>query len=577
MPRRPDLLLTAALLLVAGPLQAQRSGVARAFDLERRGSYADAVEAYRRVLTENPGDVTALLGMERSLTPLSRTPEILPFVGAALTRDSTTGAIYAIGVRAWAIAGQADSLEALVERWAVMQPDEETPYREWGRALLRDHDRRGARRAYLRGRNALGDPSALAAELALLATTEGDYAEAAREWALAAYRLPGYRASALNSLGQAPEEHREEVLQQLHGDTLLVARRLEAELMARWGDPVGAYALFAATLPEDRVQAVQIIRQFLEQLRSQRAPEVRRVQGMAYEDIADLSSGPQAARMRLEAARAYAEGNDQESARRMLASLAGDPQAPQDLVAGATATLIEVLVAEGDVAGAERRLEEFEGGLGGEERLALRREVAWGWMAQGVLDRADRMVASDSSVDGLAVSGYIALFKGDLAGATDLFQQAGPFAGTRDEAAARTSLLALVQPIEADSLPELGAALLLLQRGDTTQALAQLGDVARRLPGAAGGGEVYLLMGKVAVASRDVSAGERWFRNAAATGARASAPAAELELGRLLLDVGRRQEAAEVLEHMIITYGDSALVPQARRLLDQARGGVPAI
>jgi len=234
-------------------------------------------------------------------------------------------------------------------------------------------------------------------------------------------------------------------------------------------------------------------------------------------------------------------------------------------------------VAEGDVAGAEQRLEEFQAGLGGEERLALRRDVAWGWIAGGELDRADRLVANDSTVDGLALAGYIALFRGNVAGARELFQQAGPYAGTREEAAARTSLLALLQPMEADSLPALGTALLTLHGGDTTVAITQLAQVARSLPGAAGSGEVYLLMGKAAVSHGDPGPGEEWLREAAATGAPAAAPAAELELGRLLLGLGRPQEAAEILEHMILTYGDSALVPQARRLLDEARGGVPSI
>jgi hypothetical protein len=37
----------------------------------------------------------------------------------------------------------------------------------------------------------------------------------------------------------------------------------------------------------------------------------------------------------------------------------------------------------------------------------------------------------------------------------------------------------------------------------------------------------------------------------------------------------RGEDAVALLEHLILTYPESALVPQARRLLDQARGGVP--
>jgi tetratricopeptide (TPR) repeat protein len=138
-------------------------------------------------------------------------------------------------------------------------------------------------------------------------------------------------------------------------------------------------------------------------------------------------------------------------------------------------------------------------------------------------------------------------------------------------------LLALLQPIEADTIQALGEGLMMLQQGDTVTAMAQLAAVAESLPDAGGGAELYLLIGKAALASGDASQGEVWLRKAAAGGTPATAPAAELELARLLLSLGRRQEAVDTLEHMILSYGESALVPQARRLLDQARGGIPRI
>ena len=49
----------------------------------------------------------------------------------------------------------------------------------------------------------------------------------------------------------------------------------------------------------------------------------------------------------------------------------------------------------------------------------------------------------------------------------------------------------------------------------------------------------------------------------------------QLAVAQLMLDGGRPKEAADLLEHMILGFPDSALVPQARRLLDQARGAVP--
>ena len=157
------------------------------------------------------------------------------------------------------------------------------------------------------------------------------------------------------------------------------------------------------------------------------------------------------------------------------------------------------------------------------------------------------------------------------------FQAAGPYAGSREEAAARTSLLALLQSIESDTVAALGEGLLTLQLGDSAAAVTLLADLAERLPNQDGGAELYLLIGKVAAATNDPVSAELWFGLSAAGGAPATAPAAELELARLLIGLGRNEEAVETLEHLILTYGDSAMVPQARRLLDQARGGVPRI
>ena len=68
---------------------------------------------------------------------------------------------------------------------------------------------------------------------------------------------------------------------------------------------------------------------------------------------------------------------------------------------------------------------------------------------------------------------------------------------------------------------------------------------------------------------------ERLLRAAAVPEAPGTAPAAELALAELLLSSQRPAEAVDQLEHLILTYPESALVPQARRKLDQARGAVP--
>jgi len=60
-----------------------------------------------------------------------------------------------------------------------------------------------------------------------------------------------------------------------------------------------------------------------------------------------------------------------------------------------------------------------------------------------------------------------------------------------------------------------------------------------------------------------------------AGGEGAAPAAAELEWARLLILQGRSADAIPHLEHLILTYPNSAVVPQARRELERAKGMIP--
>ena len=567
--------LSIVCLLLPGPLVAQQPAMTRASDLERRGDYPAAAAAYRAVLTAKPGEVAALLGLERSLLPLNRSVEMLPVVRAALAAAPASSAVHGIALRAWAAVGQPDSVRSTAEQWARIAPTEETPYREWGNAELGRQNRAGARVAFLRGRERLGRPDALAAELAQLSLAEGDYAAGLREWLLALRRLPGYRATAVATLGQAPAEARPELLRLLDRESDLVSTRLEAELRARWGDPVGASRVLTAALPTDRAQAIAALRGLLDQLRTLRTPAARQAQGQMLEALASRSPEAQGSRLRLEAGQAYSAAGDRAAARRMLAGLADDRATPSSVASDAATTLVGVLISEGQLDEAIQRLAERRSTISADEHDAVRRRIASAWIKRGDLARAEAAIASDSSVEGLALNGRIRLYHGDVTGAVDRFKAAGPYAGDRGEATQRTALLALLQPMEAESLPELGRSLLLLDQGDTVQATAGLERVAGRLPAQHGGAELHLLAGRLTAAAGKPLDAERLLRAAAVKEAPATAPAAELALAELLVSSGRPTEAVELLEHLILTYPESALVPRARRKLDEARGGIP--
>jgi len=567
-----------ALLVMPAAASAQQPApadpLARGLDLERRGNYAAAAESYRAALAARPGDPAALLGLERALVPLNRAAEILPAARAAVAAQPGAAA-FGVLVRAYAGANEPDSIRRAVEQWAALAPRDEAPYREWGQAALARRDRAGAKAAFLMARQRLGRIDVLAPELAQIAIAEGDWPAATREWLHAMRQLPGYQFTALAALTPAPERVRAELLSIMNREGGPLGRRLQAALTARWGDPVAGYQVLAAALPSERVPAAEALTQFIEQVRPIGTPAALKARAMALEALADRSVGPAASRARLDAAQAYSDAGDRDGARRLLGGVAADSGAARGVASGAAAALIGVLVSDGKMDEAERRLEASRATMPADEYAALKRRVARGWIRAGQLERAERTIAADSSVDGLAVAGHIALFRGDLVGAVGRLQAAGPFAGTREEATARTAILALLQPIEADSLPALGAAMLQLERGDTAAAAAALERVAAQLPVPKGGAELRLLAGRLQRDAGRPEDAERLFRAANVADAPSTAPAAGLELGRLLIALGRPNEAVPVLEQMILTYTTSALVPQARRALDEARGAIP--
>ena len=67
-----------------------------------------------------------------------------------------------------------------------------------------------------------------------------------------------------------------------------------------------------------------------------------------------------------------------------------------------------------------------------------------------------------------------------------------------------------------------------------------------------------------------------WQRIVADYASAPEAAEAELEWARALRRKGDTAAAVQHLEHMILTYPRSALVPQARRELDLARQSVPS-
>jgi tetratricopeptide (TPR) repeat protein len=581
MPRSLKAYLAAlAFMVMAAPAFGQAIG--QGFELERGGRYADAAAVYLTTLRSDPANLPALLGLERVLPVLSRLPELLPLVQRARERVPENGTLRALELRVYAGLNEPDSLEAAARRWAAVVPRSDAPYREWALALS---DRRmfdDARRVLLLGRRTLGGAATLAIELAELEQRIENWEGAAREWghvvAAAADMLP----QASSQLSETPATQRARVLAALTApDAAPRTQRLAAELLLGWGQASEGWRLFEQSLGASSAEAATALRRFADLAGAVATPAGHRVRGLALSRWADLVPSPLAERARAEAVRELLDGGDRVGARAALERLAADSLAPADAKAMAEAALLEVLIADGQLDVAERRLAEQSAALGGEDRGRLRLQLARARVTRGELDRAAKLLAGDSSVAALAEQGWIALYRGDLRGATDAFRAAGPYAGERAAATERTAMLALVQQIPADTLPELGAALLTLARGDSAGAVSALRRVASNLDPGSGGGrsDVLLLAGQVAArlggAPNEATAIALFDAIVRAGGDGSAPPAAELAWARVLVRQGRAAEAVQHFEHLILSYPGSAFVPEARRDLERARGAVP--
>lgn len=570
----------AALTLAATPALGQAIG--QGFELERAGRYADAAGVYLTTLRTDPANLPALLGLERVLPILSRLPELLPLVQRARERVPENGTLRGLELRVYAGLNEPDSLEAAARRWAGAAPRSDAPYREWALALA---DRRlfdDARRVLLLGRRSLGGGAAtLAIELAELEQRVANWEGAAREWGHAVAAAADLLPNASSQLSETPGPQRARVVAALtSADAAPRTQRLAAEVLLGWGQAAEAWRLLEqslATVPPS-IETATALRRFADLAGGVATPAGHRARGMALSRWADLVPSPLAERARAEAVRELLDGGDRVAARAALERLTTDSLAPVEAKSMAAAALLGVLIADGQLDAAERRLAADSGTLGGDDRAALRLQLARARVTRGELDRAATVLRGDSSVAALAEQGWIALYRGDLRGAGDAFRAAGPYAGERAAATERTAMLALVQQIPDDTLPELGAALLTLARGDSAGAVTALRRVAGRLEPRGGRSDVLLLAGQVAArlgALHDATAIAVFDEIVRGGGPGAAPPAADLEWARVLLRQGRAADAVQRLEHLILSYPGSAFVPEARRELERARGAIP--
>jgi len=230
---------------------------------------------------------------------------------------------------------------------------------------------------------------------------------------------------------------------------------------------------------------------------------------------------------------------------------------------------IRALAQLGRAAEAERLIREAGDALDARTKQSYARQVAWGWIRAGQVERARAALAGASGDDEDEVTAWIALYDGDLARARAGLKR--PSDATSDV----VNAIALLSRTRADSSRAVGAAFLALARGDSAQAAARFERAAGELSDAAP--LLLALAARVETARRqERPAIALWQRIVQRFAAAPEAAEADLEWGRLLRRRGDTGGAVERFEHLILTYPQSALVPQARRELEAVRSGAAA-
>ena len=531
----------------------------RALDLENESKYREAAALFRHSLSVSPTP-GALLGLERVYAELGISDSLLPPLDSLIARDPREGLYRSVKLRTLQMLGRQAALREAFEQWAAVAPRDPSPYREYARILIRLGQPTAADSIVQRGASAVGSARALDYESAQLRAAEGKWEASAQAWRSALVDAPHLAAAAAYSLSPTPAALRERVRQILMSPPAVAGpRRAAAELALGWGDPPAAWEALRVLAPDSA--AATAWTEFGERALAEERFDIARD---ALTSALRVRSTPELA---LEAATAALRAGSpaQVFALAPLTMAADSAQAAARYLPLHVAALAML----GRGAEAEALVSRYERWLSPGARTAVAKLLATAWVRAGDLARArEALRAAGPDADSSDAAGWLALYEGRLADARTLMR------GVREPGPELAVALGIVSRTRGDSAPVLGSAFLTLARGDSAGAAARFVDAAAEHPEAA---SAILLVAARVNAARGDEAGALalWQRIVSAFGDSPEAPESELEWARLLRRRGDKEGAIAHLEHLILDAPESALLPQARRELELAKGTVP--
>jgi tetratricopeptide (TPR) repeat protein len=547
-------------LTVAAQAPADTMAFYKALDLEAAGKYKDAAPLFRLAL-HTPASVNALLGLERVLAELGQSDSLLATLDTLIATNPKEETYRTVQLRTLQSLGKDAAMRAAFDKWVHEAPGNPAPYREYADLLLQKNRAAAADSVLASANQNLGSTKDLQLEVAQARAAQGQWVESARAWRQALIKADYLEQAAAYALAPTPSSSRPQVREIFMALPIEVSsRRALADLEMTWGSPADGWNALK-NIPADSV-AADAWSEF-----AKRA-EAEDRWTLAREALEAALTWKHTPDFGLRAGTAALNAGDAGAALR-LAPLA-DAHGDSAVIARTYLPLYaRALAALGRPAEAERLVAAYDRFISPGEHNSLIRTIAWGWVRTGDMNRARAaLAATGAEGDSSDAAGWLALYEGNLKTARALLR--GGTESTPELAAA----LAIIARLKTDSAPAIGKAFLALARGDSTAAAAQFVAAADAQPVV----RSALLLAAAQIQERRGNAAGAitlWKRILDADKDSPEAPQAELEWARALRRSGDIPNATSHLEHLILTYSTSALVPQARRELELAKSTIP--
>jgi tetratricopeptide (TPR) repeat protein len=554
----------AAAVVTASKLaaQADTSAFVRALQLESDGKYKQAAPLYRQSLRGAEAQ-NALLGLERVYSELGWTDSLLAPLDTLLKASPADPIYRTAQLRSLQSLGREADLRRAFQDWTRAATGDPAPYREYARLLIQGNRATAADTVVLEGQKALGSIRGIEMEVAQVRAASGDWMESARAWRAALGFATELDQAAAYSLTPTPIAKRDSVRAVFLAPPIAAAPRLTvARLESIWGSPASGWQALR-DLPPDSVSVDAWI-EFAD-----------RVEGEGQWAPA-RDALIQANKARPSAALALRAANDAMNAGEANLALALAPLSAGGADSAKVARLyvplhVRALASLGRVEDAQRLSAAYDRWFVAAARSSVTRTVAWGWVRRGDMEHARQALAAvGGEGDSSDTAGWLALYEGDIKTARQLLR------GGTETTPELALALGTIARIKSDRAPEVGAAFLALARGDTVGASSSFVSAAEHTPDAAS--TLLAIAAQLRVAhADDAGAIALWTKIVDQYGESAEAPEAELAWARALLRKKDAAGAVAKLEHLILTYPQSALLPQARRELDVARRAIPPV